>query len=168
MMKRMKTYSLKASEIDKAWHVVDAAGQTLGRLSTQVAALLMGKHKPTFSPHLDMGDFVVVVNAEKVRLTGKKVQDKIYYRHTGYMGGLKETTLGEMLARKPGRVIELAVRGMLPRNRLSRHRLRHMKVYAGPEHPHEAQVNASRKRQRKPLPEALAAITTTHGTEQSS
>ncbi len=167
MMKRMKTYTLKGKEISKAWHVVDASGQTLGRLSTQVAALLLGKHKPTYSPHLDMGDFVVIVNAEKVRVTGNKLQDKIYYRHTGYMGGLKETTLSEMMARKPGRVIELAVRGMLPRNRLSRHLLRHMKVYAGPDHPHEAQVNASRKRHGGRLPESLALLTTKQETEQS-
>lgn len=156
MMKRMKTYSLKGSEIEKAWHVVDADGQTLGRLATRVAALLQGKHKPTYSPHLDMGDFVVVVNASKVRLTGKKVADKVYYRHTGYMGGLKETTLGDLLARRPERVLELAVRGMLPRNKLSRHLLRHMKVYAGPDHPHEAQVNASLKRNRAPLAAAAA------------
>ena len=167
MMKRMKTYSLSGKEIDKAWHVVDATGQTLGRLSTEVAAILRGKHKPTYSPHLDMGDFVVVVNAEKVRVTGNKLQDKVYYRHTGYMGGLKETTLSDMLARKPGRVLELAVRGMLPRNRLSRHLLRHMKVYAGPDHPHEAQVNASRKRHSGRLPQSVTAITTVRETEQS-
>lgn len=147
-MKTMKTYSLKEKEIDKAWQVIDAADQTLGRLSTQIAGLLMGKHKPSYSPHLDMGDFVVVVNATKIRVTGQKLQDKIYYRHTGYMGGLKETTLGEMLSRNPTRVLELSVRGMLPRNKLSRHLLRHLKVYGGPEHPHEAQVNASRKRSR--------------------
>ena len=145
-MKRMKTYSLKAKEIDKAWHVVDAADQTLGRLASRVAGLLMGKHKPSYSPHLDMGDFVVVVNADKVRVTGKKLSDKVYYRHSGYMGGLKETTLRDLLARRPGRVMELAVRGMLPRNKLGRHLLGHLKVYAGPAHPHQAQVNASRKR----------------------
>jgi large subunit ribosomal protein L13 len=144
-MNRTKTYSLSAKDIDKAWHVLDATDQTLGRLSTSVAVLLMGKHKPTYSPHLDMGDFVIIVNAEKVRVTGKKLDDKIYYRHTGYMGGLKETTLSDMLARNPRRVIELSVRGMLPRNRLSRQLLGHLKVYAGPVHPHEAQVNASRK-----------------------
>jgi len=147
-MKRMKTYSLSAKEIDKAWLILDADGQTLGRLSTNIAAVLMGKHKPTYSPHLDMGDFVVVVNADKVRVTGKKLDDKIYYRHTGYMGGLKERTLKEMMTKNPRRVIELAVRGMLPRNRLARHQLRHLKVYSGPEHPHEAQMNASAKRQR--------------------
>ena len=148
MLKQMKTYSLKGGDIQKDWQVIDAEGQVLGRLATHVAALLQGKHKPSYSPHLDMGDFVVVINASKVRLTGKKVDDKIYYRHTGYMGGLKETTLGDMLQRKPERVIELAVRGMLPRNKLARHLLDHMKVYAGPEHPHGAQVGASTKRQR--------------------
>jgi large subunit ribosomal protein L13 len=145
MMRQTKTYSLSAKDIDKAWRVIDASGQTLGRLSSEVARLLMGKHKPAYTPHLDMGDFVVIVNAEKVRVTGKKLDDKIYYRHTGYMGGLKETVLSDMLQKHPRRVIELSVRGMLPRNRLARHLLRHLKVYAGPEHPHEAQVNASRK-----------------------
>src|SRR3972149_726401 len=120
-MKQMKTYSLKGAEIDKRWRVVDAAGQTLGRLASQVAGLLLGKHKPTYSAHLDMGDFVLVVNADKVRVTGNKMQDKKYYRHTGYMGGLKATTLSTMMQRHPGRVIEAAVRGMLPRNRLGRH-----------------------------------------------
>jgi len=154
-MKRMKTHSLKGAEIEKLWHVVDADGQTLGRLATQVANLLMGKHKPTYSRHLDMGDYVVVVNAEKIRVTGNKLKDKKYYRHTGYMGGIKETTLGTMLQRRPGRVVELAVRGMLPRNRLGRQLYRHLKVYAGPDHPHEAQINAPRKRQA-----AAAAIST--------
>src|SRR3970282_671185 len=146
-MKRMKTYSMKAGEIDKRGHVVNAEGETLGRLAARVAQLLMGKHKPSYSPHLDMGDFVVLVNAEKVRVTGKKLKDKIYYRHTGYMGGLKETRLEEMLSRNPRRVLELAVRGMLPRNKLGRKLLGHLKVYTGPDHPHEAQVNASRKPQ---------------------
>ena len=149
MMKQMKTFSLKGGDIDKRWHVVDAAGQTLGRVATQVAGLLMGKHKPTYSAHLDMGDFVVVVNADKVRVTGNKLEDKKYYRHTGYMGGLKVTTMGTMMQRWPGRVVEKAVRGMLPRNRLGRHIYRHLKVYAGPDHPHVAQVNASRKREAK-------------------
>lgn len=164
MMKRMKTYSLKGGEIDKRWHVIDANGQTLGRLSTGIALLLMGKHKPTYSPHLDMGDFVVVVNADKVHVTGNKLEDKIYYRHTGYMGGLKETALKDLLAKNPRRVLELAVRGMLPRNRLARHVLGHLKVYAGPDHPHEAQVNASGKRLAKA---ALAAAGAAKGTEQS-
>ena len=165
-MKQIKTYSLKAKEIDKGWHVIDATGQTLGRLASRVAGLLMGKHKPTYSSHLDMGDFVVVVNAEKIKVTGKKLTDKIYYRHTGYMGGIKETVLKDLLARRPGRVMGLAVRGMLPRNRLSRALLRHLKVYAGPNHPHEAQVNASRKRQGRRAEET--AVKAAPETEQSS
>ncbi|MBI2913308.1 MAG: 50S ribosomal protein L13 [Chloroflexi bacterium] len=152
----MRTYSLKGKEIDKGWQVIDATGQPLGRLASRVAGLLMGKDKPTYARHLDMGDFVVVVNAERVRITGNKLADKVYYRHTGYMGGLKETTLADLMARRPARVIELAVRGMLPRNRLGRAQLRHLKVYAGPDHPHEAQVNASRK--RRPAAAALAPI----------
>ncbi|HEV8575058.1 MAG TPA: 50S ribosomal protein L13 [Dehalococcoidia bacterium] len=165
-MKPTKTYSLSAKDIDKAWQVIDAEGQTLGRLSTEVAQLLMGKHKPSYSPHLDMGDFVIVVNASKVRVTGKKLDDKVYYRHSGYMGGLKETVLSDMLQKHPGRVIELAVRGMLPRNRLSRHLLRHLKVYAGPDHPHEAQVNESRKKEegRK----KMIAIAATTGTKDKA
>ena len=159
-MKRMKTHSLKGAEIEKLWHVVDADGQTLGRLATQAANMLMGKHKPTYSRHLDMGDYVVVVNAEKIHVTGNKLKDKKYYRHTGYMGGIKETTLGVMLQRHPGRVVEKAVRGMLPRNRLGRQLYRHLKVYAGPDHPHEAQVNASRKREAAQPGSAAAATTT--------
>lgn len=166
MTRQMKTYSMKAKEIDKGWQVIDASGQILGRLASQVAYLLMGKHKPTYSPHLDMGDFVVIVNAEKVRVTGKKLTDKIYYRHTGYMGGLKETVLEDLLARRPARVFELAVRGMLPRNRLSRTLLGHLKVYAGPDHPHEAQVNAAGKRRSRQA-EAIVA-TATPETEQTS
>ncbi len=146
-MRTTNTYNLKEKEIVKDWHVIDATGQTLGRLATRVASLLMGKHKPTYSPHLDMGDYVVVINAEKVRVTGNKLKDKVYYRHTGYMGGLKATTLEKLLATKPQRVIELAVQGMLPRNRLSRQMLRHLKVYAGPSHPHQSQVTASQARQ---------------------
>jgi large subunit ribosomal protein L13 len=164
MMKLMKTYSLKGAEIEKRWHVLDAEGQALGRLATQVANLLMGKHKPTYSRHLDMGDYVVVVNAEKIRVTGNKLRDKKYYRHTGYMGGIKETTLGKILQRRPGRVIEMAVRGMLPRNRLGRQLYRHLKVYAGPDHPHQAQVNATRKREAA----ATATSTPRPAGEQSS
>ena len=159
-MKRMKTHSLKGAEIEKLWHVVDADGQTLGRLATQAANMLMGKHKPTYSRHLDMGDYIIVVNAEKIHVTGNKLKDKKYYRHTGYMGGIKETTLGVMLQRRPRRVLELAVRGMLPRNRLGRQLYRHLKVYAGPDHPHEAQVNASRKREAA-QPDSAAAATST-------
>ncbi len=159
-MKRMKTHSLKGAEIEKLWHVVDADGQTLGRLATQAANMLMGKHKPTYSRHLDMGDYVVVVNAEKIHVTGNKLKDKKYYRHTGYMGGIRETTLGVMLQRRPRRVVEMAVRGMLPRSRLGRQLYRHLKVYAGPDHPHEAQVNASRKREAAQPGSAAAATTT--------
>ena len=168
MMKRMKTYSLTAKEIDKAWQVIDATGQPLGRLASRVAGILMGKHKPTYSAHLDMGDFVVVVNAEKVKITGKKLTDKVYYRYTGYTGGLKETTLADLLARRPGRVVELAVRGMLDHNRLGRALLRHLKVYAGPDHPHEAQVNASRKRQALHAARAAALAPTVPEMEKSS
>lgn len=150
MMKRMTTFSLKGDEIDEGWTVIDADGQTLGRLATEIAGLLRGKHKPSFSPHLDMGDSVVVVNASKIRVSGNKLADKTYYRHTGYMGGLKERQLAEMLEKHPERVIELAVRGMLPKNKLGRKQLKHLKVYAGPEHPHEAQVNADRKRRAQP------------------
>jgi large subunit ribosomal protein L13 len=146
----MKTYSLKARDITRDWHVVDAAGQTLGRLAAEVASLLRGKHKPTFSPHLDMGDYVVVVNAEKIRVTGRKRQQKVYYRHSMYPGGLKVESLEKLLARRPTRVIERAVRGMLPHNRLGRALYRHLKVYAGPDHPHEAQVMASEKRRQAP------------------
>jgi len=146
MLKRMTTYSLKGGDIEKDWRVVDADGQTLGRLASELASILRGKHKPTYSPHLDMGDNVVVVNAEKIKVTGKKMADKIYYRHTGYMGGLKQQTLQELMAKHPTRVVELAVRGMLPKNRLGRKTLRHLKVYAGPDHPHVAQVNATSKR----------------------
>ncbi len=155
-MKRMKTYSLSAKDIEKDWVVVDAAGQILGRFATQVAGLLMGKHKVTYSPHLDMGDYVIVVNATKIKVTGNKLEDKIYYRHTGYMGGLKEENLGTLLERRPERVFELAVRGMLPRNKLAKHLLRHLKVHAGPDHPHEAQINISRKRANRRQP-AVAA-----------
>ncbi len=142
----MKTYSLKAKEINNDWHVLDASGQVLGRLASQAARLLMGKHKPTYSPHLPMGDYVVIVNAASVRVTGKKLTGKVYYRHTGYMGGIKATTLGDMMARRPERVIEMAVQRMLPQNRLGRALLRRLKVYAGPDHPHEAQVRASHGR----------------------
>jgi large subunit ribosomal protein L13 len=148
MTTQTKTYSLKAGDIQKDWQVIDATDQTLGRLASNIANLLQGKHKPTYSPHLDMGDFVIVTNASRVRVTGNKLDDKIYYRHTGYMGGLKETTLRNRMERQPERVVEAAVKGMLPRNKLARHLLRHLKVYAGAEHPHEAQVNASAKKNR--------------------
>src|SRR5215468_5368037 len=135
----MKTYTAKPGEIEREWFLVDAEGQTLGRLATRVADTLRGKRKPQYTPHVDTGDFVVVVNAEKVSVTGKKLDDKIYYRHSGYPGGLKSRTLREELDRRPTEVIRKAVKGMLPRNRLGRAQLRKLKVYAGPEHPHEAQ-----------------------------
>jgi large subunit ribosomal protein L13 len=123
----------------RTWYVVDATGQTLGRLCTSIAVVLRGKHRRDYSPHLDQGDFVVVVNAEKIRVTGKKMTDKMYYRHSGYPGGLREETLKDLLARRPERVIELAVRGMLPDNSLGDAMYRKLKVYAGPSHPHGAQ-----------------------------
>jgi large subunit ribosomal protein L13 len=143
----MRTFSLKGGDISRDWLVIDAAGQTLGRLAARIARLLRGKHKPTFSPHLEMGDYVIVVNAARVRVSGKKLSDKVYYRHSGYPGGLKSVTLGELMATKPTRAIEMAVRGMLPHNRLGRKLLRNLKVYAGPEHPHEAQVKGAQKKQ---------------------
>ncbi len=141
----MTTYTLKAKEIETRWHVLDAEGRPLGRLASEAAQLLRGKHRPTFSPHMDNGDFVVVVNAAKVRATGNKIQQKTYYRHSGYPGGLKEMTLVRMLEKHPDRVIQRAVKGMLPHNRLGRRLIRHLKVYGGPGHPHEAQVNAGRR-----------------------
>jgi large subunit ribosomal protein L13 len=134
-----KTYSPKADEIDRKWYVVDASGETLGRLASRIAHVLRGKHKPTFTPHLDMGDHVIVVNAEKVAVTGRKEERKVYYRHTGYPGGLRTTTYREMMEKHPERVIRKAVRGMLPRNVLGRQTLKKLRVYAGPEHRHAAQ-----------------------------
>ena len=135
----MKTYSQKASEIQRDWYVVDAADQTLGRLATQIAVLLRGKHKPTFSPNLDGGDFVVVVNAEKVRVTGRKAEQKMYYSHSGYPGGFKAIPYRRMMGRHPDRILRFAVKGMLPKTRLGRRQLLKLKIYAGPTHPHAAQ-----------------------------
>ncbi|TML30776.1 MAG: 50S ribosomal protein L13 [Actinobacteria bacterium] len=135
----MKTYVATPADRERNWFVVDAAGKTLGRLATQLADQLRGKGKPTYTPHVDTGDFVVVVNAEKIRVTGDKLAAKRYYRHSGYPGGLRSRTLGEMLERRPEEVIRRAVRGMLPRNRLGRKQLTKLKVYAGPDHPHAAQ-----------------------------
>jgi large subunit ribosomal protein L13 len=146
----MRTFSLKGGDITRDWLVMDAADQTLGRLAARIARLLRGKHKPTFSPHLEMGDYVIVVNAARVRVSGKKLRDKVYYRHSGYHGGLKSVTLGELMATRPTQVIEMAVRGMLPHNRLGRKLLRNLKIYAGSEHPHEAQVKGSQKGQEVP------------------
>ncbi|HEX5261818.1 MAG TPA: 50S ribosomal protein L13 [Gaiellales bacterium] len=135
----MKTYSAKPREIEQKWYVVDAEAQTLGRLATRIADVLRGKGKPQYTPHVDTGDFVVVVNAEKIRVTGKKLEQKVYYRHSGYPGGLRERTLAEQLQRRPEEVLRRAVRGMLPKNRLAAVQLGKLKVYAGPEHPHGAQ-----------------------------
>jgi large subunit ribosomal protein L13 len=134
-----KTFTPKADDIERRWYVVDAEGKVLGRLATEIARVVRGKHKPHFTPHLDTGDFVIVINAEKVRLTGNKLEGKIYYKHSGYTGSLKETPAGKMLEKHPERVIMHAVRGMLPKNRLGRKLLTKVKVYKGPEHPHEAQ-----------------------------
>ncbi|HLT85853.1 MAG TPA: 50S ribosomal protein L13 [Phototrophicaceae bacterium] len=135
----MRTYTPKPGDVEKNWYVIDATDVVLGRLATHVATLLRGKHKPSFAPHVDNGDFVIVVNAEKVALTGSKLDDKIAYRHTGYPGGLKATNYAQLLARFPERVVEKAVRGMLPKTSLGRDQLKKLKVYAGPEHPHAAQ-----------------------------
>jgi large subunit ribosomal protein L13 len=134
-----KTYVTKKQDVQRSWYVVDARGQTLGRLATQVACMLRGKHKPIYSPSVDVGDYVIVVNADKVHVTGRKLDQKIYYRYSGYPGGLRQITLRNLLQKHPTRVIEHAVRGMLPKNRLGRQMLKKLKVYAGPDHPHEAQ-----------------------------
>lgn len=135
----MKTYVTKPDEVQREWYVVDATGKTLGRLASGIARILRGKHKPNYSPMIDVGDYVIVINAEKVRVTGRKLTEKFYYRHSGYPGGFKQISLRDMLARHPTRVIEYAVRGMLPKNALGRRMFRKLKVYAGPEHPHQAQ-----------------------------
>ena len=135
----MKTFMANPATIERKWYVVDAEGKTLGRLASEIAKVLRGKNKPIFTPHLDMGDYVIVVNAAKVKVTGKKLSQKIYYHHSGYVGGMKETTLKEMLANKPERVVELAVKGMLPKGPLGRQMYKKLFVYAGPEHKHEAQ-----------------------------
>lgn len=135
----MKTFSAKPHEVERQWFVVDAQGQTLGRLATQVATILRGKHKPIYTPHVDCGDYVIVVNANQIHVTGQKLDQKMYYRHSGYPGGLKQITLRRRLETHPERVIESAVRGMLPKNRLGRKMFKKLKVYAGSDHPHEAQ-----------------------------
>lgn len=148
----MKTYSMKPSEVQKRWYVVDAEGLVLGRMAVVIANTLRGKHKPAFTPHVDCGDNVIVINADKVALTGKKMNDKIYYRHTGYPGGIKSRTAGEILeGKKPQDVILLAVQRMLPRNKLARTQIGNLKVYAGTEHPHASQ---------NPAPLDIAAMNT--------
>jgi large subunit ribosomal protein L13 len=136
----MKTTLLRKQDIKRNWWVVDASGKILGRLATKIAYILMGKHKRDYTPYIDNGDFVVVINAEKIMVTGKKLEDKIYYHHTGYLGHLKSDTLGGLLEKHPERVIMLAVKRMLPKNKLQKKRLKRLKIYAGPEHPHSAQL----------------------------
>jgi large subunit ribosomal protein L13 len=135
----MKTYQAKKEELEHKWYLVNAEGKVLGRLATELVKVLKGKNKPTYTPHLDTGDFVIVVNAGKVSLTGKKMKDKIYYHHTGYPGGIKEMNAEKLLTKKPTEMIRIAVKGMLPKNSLGRQMLRKLKIYAGPSHPHEAQ-----------------------------
>ena len=142
----MKTWNAKAENVERTWYLVDAEGQNLGRLATRIADTLRGKNKAQYTPHVDTGDFVVVVNAEKITVTGKKLDDKIYYRHSGYPGGLKVRTFQEQMDRRPEEIIRMAVKGMMPRNRLARKQITKLKIYAGPEHPHEAQAPT-------PLPE---------------
>jgi large subunit ribosomal protein L13 len=137
----MKTYSPKAKDIKREWWVIDAEDKTLGRIATQIANLLMGKHKPIYAPHIDTGDYVVVINAAKVKVTGEKAEQKIYYRHSGYPGGLKSQRFEELFGKNPVRVMELAVKGMLPHNRLGRAMFKKLKVYTGSEHPHQAQIS---------------------------
>jgi large subunit ribosomal protein L13 len=150
-----RTYRLSGKRIQRNWHVIDAGGRPLGRVATEAARLLLGKHKPEYEPHLAMGDHVVVINAKRIALTGNKSQQKVYYRHTGYPGGLRTRTFEQQMARDPRRVVETAVKGMLPHNSLGRELFRHLKVYSGPDHPHEAQLNAGTgERARKRAAEA--------------
>lgn len=142
----MRTYSPSAKDIQRDWYVVDAAGQPLGRLATRIARVLRGKHKPTFTPHMDVGDYVIVVNADKVELAGEKAADKLYHRHSGFPGGIKSVPFLEMMEKRPTAIVETAVKGMLPKTKLGRATGTKLKVYAGPEHPHEAQ-------QPQPLPD---------------
>ncbi len=139
----MKSYMAKPSEVERKWYVVDADGQTLGRLSSRIALILMGKHRPTYTPHVDTGDFVIVINADKIRLTGKKLQQKTYFRHSEYPGGGKETLAADMLREKPERMIELAVKGMLPKNRMASKMMKRLRIFKGNEHVHEAQMPES-------------------------
>jgi large subunit ribosomal protein L13 len=155
----VRTFSPKAADIQRQWHVIDASDVVLGRLASHVAILLRGKHKPIFAPHLDTGDFVIVVNAAKVALTGNKLADKRVYRHSGYPGGIRSNTYAELLAKHPERLVENAVRGMLPKNTLGRHMLRKLKVYAGPDHPHQAQ---------QPTPFTITQVAQPAGTPSAS
>jgi len=145
----MKTYSTKATDIERQWHTIDASGKTLGKLATQIAGLLMGKHKPMYSPNLDTGDYVIVINADKVRVTGNKAKQKTYYRHSGYPGGLKSITLEKMMQTNPTRIIEHAVKGMLPHTRLGASMRKKLRVYVGDTHPHPAQTKTAQIKETK-------------------
>jgi len=145
----MKTYSTKATDIERQWHTIDASGKTLGKLATQIAGLLMGKHKPIYSPNLDTGDYVIVINADKVRVTGNKAKQKTYYRHSGYPGGLKSITLEKMMQTNPTRIIEHAVKGMLPHTRLGASMRKKLRVYVGDTHPHPAQTKTAQIKETK-------------------
>jgi large subunit ribosomal protein L13 len=145
----MKTYSAKASDIKRDWHLVDASGEVLGRVATRIARLLMGKHKTIFSRHLDMGDFVVVINAEKIRVTGNRAKQKLYYRHSGYPGGLKSISLERILETQPTRAIEYAVKGMLPRNRLGAQMMKRLRIFAGEEHPYRGQIKTASQQEQE-------------------
>ena len=155
----MRTFSPKAADIQRQWHVIDASDVVLGRLASHVAVLLRGKHKPIFAPHMDTGDFVIVINASKVALTGNKLADKRAYRHSGYPGGMRSNTYAELLAKHPERLVESAVKGMLPKNTLGRATLRKLKVYAGPDHPHQAQ---------QPVPFTITQVAQSAGTPSAS
>lgn len=135
----MRTFTAKTAEIEREWYVIDAEGQTLGRLASRIAPIIKGKHKPIYTPHLDCGDYVIIINADKVRVTGQKMEQKFYYRHSGYPGGIKSISLRDQLARYPERVLQSAIKGMLPKNKLGRRMIKKLKVYAGDSHPHEAQ-----------------------------
>ena len=154
IVRRTKTYSAKPSEMSPIWHVVDATDRPLGRLAVELASILQGKHRPTYTPHIMTGDFIVVVNASQVKVTGRKLEKKLYYRHSGYHGGLKATPMNVMREKHPERVIRQAVAGMLPKNILARHMLRRLKVYGGPDHPHEAQIRGALKQQAHQQAEA--------------
>ena len=154
MVSAVKPHRTRAGDLKPEWHLIDAEGRTLGRLSTEIAVLLQGKHKPIYVPHLNTGDYVIVVNVEKIHVTGKKTEQKIYYRHSGYHGGLKEQTLADVLAKTPDRVLRHSVKGMLPKNAMGRHMLARLKLYAGENHPHESQMRHSEKSKRQESEEA--------------
>ena len=168
MATSIKPYRTRASELNPAWHVIDADGKTLGRLSSEIAILLQGKHKPSYVPHMNTGDYVIVVNASKIRVTGKKLEQKIYYRYSGYHGGLKERTLANLLEKFPTRALQYAVKGMLPKNSVGRRMLSRLKLYEADAHPHEAQIRAEEKKARQEQAVAEAEATTTSVGEEAA